>query len=218
MLSNQSGLSYDEAYDKAAGNENAMSYTDDWVKYTLDLPMLDTPGTKGRYNSGNPITVGRIIEKASHTALRDFAVKNLYGPMVITNFRWNFKPDKSNSENYTELYLRPRDMSKFGLLYLNHGMWNNKQLVPSEWVDESTRKQSVVQGVDYGYLWWLKYLDSNGTRYHTFAAQGNGGQKIYVFKEQQMVVVVTGGNFNSQSPSDELIKRYILPAFNKKVN
>jgi CubicO group peptidase (beta-lactamase class C family) len=215
MLSNQSGLSYDVAYDKAAGNETDMGYTDDWVKYTLDLPMLDTPGTKGRYNSGNPITLGRIIEKASNTPLRDFAVQNLYGPMGITNFRWNFKPDKSNSENYTELYLRPRDMAKFGLLYLNHGVWNNKQLVPAEWVEESTRKQSVVQGVDYGYFWWLKYLDSNGIRYHTFAAQGNGGQKIYVFKEQQMVVVITGGNFNSQSPSDELIKKYILPAFNK---
>jgi CubicO group peptidase (beta-lactamase class C family) len=215
MLSNQSGLSYDEAFDKAAGNENTMSYTDDWVKYTLDLPMLDTPGTKGRYASGNPITIGRIIEKASNMSLHDFAVKNLYGPMGITNFKWNFKPDKSNAENYCEVFLRPRDMAKFGLLYLNNGVWNNKQLVPAEWVKESTSKKSVVQGVDYGYLWWLKYLDSDGKRYHTAAAQGNGGQKIYIFKPQNMVVVVTGGNFNSQSPSDELIKKYILPAFNK---
>jgi CubicO group peptidase (beta-lactamase class C family) len=217
LLSNQSGLNYDEAYDKAIGNENTMSYTDDWVKYTLDLPMLDTPGTKGRYASGNPITVARIIEKATQMPLHDFAAKNLYGPMGITNFKWNFTPDKRGAENYGEVFLRPRDMAKFGLLYLNNGVWNKQQLVPAEWVKESTSKQSVVQGVDYGYLWWLKYLDADGgVRYYSFAAQGNGGQKIYVFKQQQLVVVVTGGNYNTQSPSNELIKKYILPAFNKK--
>ncbi|MEP6465188.1 MAG: hypothetical protein ABJB05_02730, partial [Parafilimonas sp.] len=67
-----------------------------------------------------------------------------------------------------------------------------------------------------GYLWWLKYLDADGVRYYTKAAQGNGGQKIYILKEQNMVAVITGGNYNSQSPSDELMKKYILPAFNKK--
>jgi len=217
LLSNQSGLNYDEAYDKAVGNENEMSYTDDWIKYTLDLPMLDTPGTKGRYASGNPITMARIIEKATHMSLHDFAVKNLYGPMGITNFKWNFTPDKRGAENYGEVFLRPRDMAKFGLLYLNNGIWNKQQVVPAEWVKESTSKHSVVQGVDYGYLWWLKYLDADGgVRYNSFAAQGNGGQKIYVFKQQQLVVVITGGNYNTQSPSNELVKKYILPAFNKK--
>ena len=216
LLSNQSGVDYDEANDKAAGNETAMGYTDDWVKYTFDLPMIDTPGTKGRYNSGNPITLGRIIEITSKMPLRDFAVKNLFGPMGITNFKWNFKPDKSESEDFCQAYLRPRDMAKFGLLYLNNGKWNNQQLIPAEWVAESTSKHSVVQGVDYGYFWWLKYLDANGTRYHGFAAQGNGGQKTYVFRQQQLVIVITGGNYNSHSPSDELIKKYILPAFNSK--
>ena len=77
-------------------------------------------------------------------------------------------------------------------------------------------KHSIVQGVDYGYLWWNKYLEVDGTRYYTFGPQGNGGQKIYLLKEQNMVIVITGGNYNSQSPSDELIKKCILPAFNKK--
>ena len=74
----------------------------------------------------------------------------------------------------------------------------------------------MIQGVDYGYLWWLKYLDADGVRYYTKAAQGNGGQRIYILKEQNLVTVITGGNYNSQSPSDELMRKYILPAFNKK--
>ena len=215
LLSNQSGVSYDEAYDKAAGNETAMNYANDWVKYTFDLPMIDTPGKVGRYNSGNPITIGVIVEKTSGMPLPDFAKKNLFGPLGITHFKWRFKPDKTESEDFCQLYLRPRDMAKFGLMYLNDGQWQHKRVVPAEWIATSTSKHSVVQGVNYGYFWWLKYLDADGIRYNGIAAQGNGGQKTYIFKQQNMVVVITGGNYNTQSPSDQLIKKYILPAFNK---
>ncbi len=216
LLDNQSGVNYDEAWDKSMGNENDMNSSDDWIKYTFDLPMIDTPGKKGRYNSGNPITVGWLIEKYTGMPLHDFAAKYLFGPMGITDFKWNFKPDRSNVANYCQVVLTPRDMAKFGLLYLNNGLWQGKQLVPAGWVAESTAKHSVVEGVDYGYLWWLKYLDAGNVRYHSFAAQGNGGQKIYVFRDLNLVIVTTGGNFNTQSPADELIKTYILPAFNKR--
>ncbi|HVW15927.1 MAG TPA: serine hydrolase [Mucilaginibacter sp.] len=215
LLDNQSGVNYDESWDKSIGNENDMGFSNDWVKYTFDLPMLDTPGTRGRYNSGNPIAVGYIIEKHAKMPLHDFAAKNLFGPMGITDFKWNFKPDRSNVDNFCQVLLTPRDMAKFGLMFLNNGVWKGKQIVPAEWVAESTSKHSVVENVNYGYLWWLKYLDAGNVRYHSFAAQGNGGQKIYVFRDLNMVVVTTGGNYNTQSPSDELIKTYILPAFNK---
>jgi CubicO group peptidase (beta-lactamase class C family) len=216
MLDNQSGVNYDEAWDKSMGNEQDMGFSNDWVKYTFDLPMIDTPGIKGRYNSGNPITVGFIVQEHVGMKLYDFAAKNLFGPMGVTNFEWNFKPDRSNADNYCQVRLRPRDMAKFGLLFLNNGVWQGKQVVPAEWVAESTAKHSVVEGVDYGYLWWLKYLDADGVRYHSFAAQGNGGQKIYVFRDLDLIVVTTGGNYNTQSPADELIKTYILPAFNHR--
>ncbi|WP_254560569.1 serine hydrolase domain-containing protein [Dyadobacter diqingensis] len=216
LLSNQSGLDCDISNPNSEGNETKMDYSDDWVKFTLDLPMIDTPGGEGMYCSGNPITLGRIIEKATHMPLEQFAVKNLFAPLGITNFRWNFKPDKTNAENYCQAYLTPREMAKFGLLYLNSGNWNGNPIVSSDWVKQSFEKHSVVQGVNYGYLWWLKYLNADGVRYEGKAAQGNGGQKIYVWEEQNMVTVITGGNYNSKSPSDELISKFILPAFNKK--
>jgi CubicO group peptidase (beta-lactamase class C family) len=216
LLAQQTGLDCDISNPKSEGNETAMDYSDDWVKFTLDLPMIDTPGGNGRYCSGNPITLGRIVEKTSNMPLLEFATKNLFKPLGFTNYKWYFKPDKSNAENYCQVYLTPREMSKFGLMYLNNGVWNGKQIVSSDWVKQSFEKHSVIQGTDYGYLWWLKYLDAAGVRYYTKAAQGNGGQRIYVLKEQNMVVVITGGNYNSQSPSDELMTKYILSAFNKK--
>ncbi len=216
LLTNQSGLDCDISNDKSEGNETKMDYSDDWVKFTLDLPMSDTPGGKGMYCSGNPVTLGRIIEKKTKQTLPEFAKKNLFTPLRISKFKWSFKPDKSSAETFCQLYLRPRDMAKFGLLYLNSGNWNGKQIIPFDWVQQSLLKHSIVQGVDYGYLWWIKYLDADGVRYYGRAAQGNGGQKIYIWKEQNMVTVITGGNYNTQSPSDELIRKYILPAFNKK--
>ncbi len=217
LLTQQTGLDCDISNPKSEGNETVMDYSDDWVKFTLDLPMIDTPGRNGRYCSGNPVTLGRIVEKTTNMPLLEFAEKNLFEPLGFTNYKWNFKPGKSNAEDYCQVYLTPREMLKFGLLYLNNGVWNGKQIVSSDYVNQSFEKHSVIQGVDYGYLWWLKYLDADGgVRYYTKAAQGNGGQRIYVLKEQNMVAVITGGNYNTSSPSDELMRKYILPAFNKK--
>jgi CubicO group peptidase (beta-lactamase class C family) len=216
LLTNQSGLDCDISNDKSEGNETVMSNSDDWVKFTLDLPMVDTPGGKGMYCSGNPITLGRIIEKTTKQPLPEFAKQNLFVPLNITQFKWRFKPDKSSSETFCQLYLRPRDMAKFGLLYLNNGMWNKQQVISSDWVQQSLAKHSIIQGVNYGYLWWIKYFDADGVRYYGKGAQGNGGQRIYIWEEQNMVTVITGGNYNTQSPSDELIKKYILPTFNNK--
>lgn len=216
LLTNQSGLDCDISNDKSDGNETKMSNSNDWVKFTLDLPMTDTPGGKGMYCSGNVVTLGRIIEKTTKKPLPRFAKEILFAPLGITRFKWHFKPDASSAETFCQLYLRPRDMAKFGLLYLNKGKCNGKQIVPADWVTQSLTKHSAVQNVDYGYLWWLKYLDADGVLYNGKAAQGNGGQKIYIWEEQNMVTVITGGNYNIQSPSDELIRKYILPAFSKK--
>ncbi len=216
MLENRSGLDCDISDPKSVGNETVMNNSEDWVQFTLSLPMSDVPGGQGRYCSGNPIVLGRLVEKAMGMSLPDFAQKNLFSPLGITKYKWNFKPEKANAEDFCQLYLTPRSMMKFGLMYLQKGKWNKKQVVPESWVAQSFTKHSVIQGVNYGYLWWLKYFDANGVRYNGVGAQGNGGQRIYLFPEQDLVVVITGGNYNSKSYSDELITSYILPAFSKK--
>jgi CubicO group peptidase (beta-lactamase class C family) len=216
LLTNQSGLDCDITDPESEGNETVMSNSDDWIKFTLDLPMIDSAGGKGRYCSGNPITMGRVIEKTTNQPLPEFAKQTLFKDLGINNFKWDFKPDKSSSETFCQIYLNSRDMAKFGLLYLNKGKWNGKQVISPDWIEQSLTKHSVVQGVNYGYLWWIKYLDVDGVRYYGKAAQGNGGQKIYIWEDQNMITVITGGNFNTQSPSDEIIRKYILPAFNRK--
>jgi CubicO group peptidase (beta-lactamase class C family) len=216
LLTNQSGLDCDASNPKAVGNESIMSYKEDWIQYSLDLPMVDSAGGRAMYCSSNPLILGRIIEKATKQALPEFAKQTLFKDLGIAHFYWHFKLDLSSSETYGQVNLTSRDMAKFGLLYLNKGVFNGKQVLSKDWVEQSFAKHTVVQGLDYGYLWWTKYLDADGVRYYGKLAQGNGGQKIYIFQEQNLVVVTTAGHYNVQSPINEIVAKYILPAFNKK--
>lgn len=103
LLTNQSGLDCDVSNPKSVGNETTMNNTDDWVKFTLDLPMSDSAGGKGMYCSGNPITLGRIIEKTTKQTVPEFAKQNLFNPLGIKNYVWNFKPDESSVETFARV-------------------------------------------------------------------------------------------------------------------
>jgi hypothetical protein len=93
LLTHQSGLDCDDDNQKSAGNELKMGTSPDWVKFTLDLPMNDKPGTRAKYCSGGVIVLGRIIEKTTGKSINEFAAQNLFNPLGVSDFKWNFKPD-----------------------------------------------------------------------------------------------------------------------------
>jgi CubicO group peptidase (beta-lactamase class C family) len=148
--------------------------TADWVKYILDLPMIDKPGNEARYCSGGVMTLARIIEKASGKSLYEFAKENLFNPLGANFYKWNFKPDSSEMNSFGQLYIRPRDMAKFGLLYLNQGKWNGKQVISEGWVQETLATHTILRNTGYGYLWWHPWLMINGSRQKN-CGKGNGG-------------------------------------------
>jgi CubicO group peptidase (beta-lactamase class C family) len=211
LLTHSSGLDCNDEEPKSAGNESRMAYSEDWVKFVLDLPMLHEPGTVSTYCSGGVILLGRIIEKATGIKIEDFARERLFKPLGIDRFEWRFDPDKSSAETFIQISLRPRDMAKFGLLFSQGGRWNGRQILPAKWVEASLARHSTVNETDYGYLWWRQYLNVPGGRHQGIVATGNGGQKIYLWPDLDLIVVTTGGNYNKDSHADELLIRYILP-------
>ena len=212
LLACESGLACEDGNPESPGEEQKMNASPDWVQFILDLPMVQPPGQTGRYCSGGVILLGRMVEKASGKRLPDFAAENLFSKLGITSYRWNFKPDSSSFDDACQLHLRPRDMAKLGLLYVNEGQWQGKQIISREWVKASLSKHSVVRDTDYGYLWWRQWLNVNGTRVDGVTAKGNGGQRIYLWPSLDLLVVITGASYNEQSPSDEIQIKYILPA------
>ena len=104
---------------------------------------------------------------------------------------WSLDSERSGFEKMeTGINGRAIDFAKFGRLYLNRGNWNGVQLIPAEWVDESTRRDAVTDPAEnYQYFWWLnaKVKDS-----HHFFAAGKHGQYIYISPEQDLIMLRFG--------------------------
>lgn len=223
LLAMRSGLACND-YDAASpGNEQKIYEYPDWVKATLDLPMADDPGRVGCYCSGGVAVVGRMTENAVQMPLPDYARSHLFEPLGIkdADWRWNYTLTKANKE-YAQLHLRPRDMLKIGIMYADGGRWQGKQVISSAWVRESLTRQSQIDGTSYGYFWWLQRFDvetPTGKRaVQVSAAQGNGGQKIFIVPEFDLVAVFTGGGYNAGStPPNKIMKTILLPALMRPV-
>ncbi|MDW5264175.1 MULTISPECIES: serine hydrolase [Acidobacteriaceae] len=218
FLSMSSGLDCNDHSGTSPGRETVLDDAPDWVKATLDLPMINDPGSKGFYCSGGVAVAGRMAENATHMYLPDFAQKNLFAPLGIprTNWTWNYNLTNANKE-YSQIHLRPRDMLKLGILFADGGKWKGHQVISSSWVQASLTTQSQIDGTDYGYFWWKPYFNvptPNGIqRVHFSAAQGNGGQKIYLLPQYDLVAVFTAGDYNSGgAPPNKIMINIILPA------
>ncbi|HST08050.1 MAG TPA: serine hydrolase, partial [Gemmatimonadaceae bacterium] len=218
LLTMQSGLACDDWDAKSPGNESRVYLSPDWVKFVLDLPIIAQPGTHGSYCSGGVAVVGRIVERATGKSLPAFAQENLFTPLGIRagDVRWNYTLSSSNAATFGQLYLRPRDMLKLGILFQQQGSWKGRQLVSRDWVTRSTGQWSTVGDQKYGYFWWHQWVmaaSPDGPRHvDMIVATGNGGQKIYLVPSLDLIVVLTGGNYNSQSPAMTILSRDLLPA------
>ncbi|MEF2966762.1 serine hydrolase [Paenibacillus sp. M1] len=191
-------------------NYYAWYYTSDWVASAVGLPLTDEPGAVFEYNTGLPHLLSGALTEASGMSTKEFADKYLFGPLEITNYNWDHDSTGVYNGGNT-LFLLPRDMAKFGYLYLNKGKWGDRQIVPGDWVEASTRKQvSAYDGGEYGYLFWIMNVsDSQGNLLSAYEANGYLGQHIRVIPELDTVVVVTS---SQDSNVHGLVESYIVPA------
>ncbi|MEM7704995.1 MAG: serine hydrolase [Pseudomonadota bacterium] len=204
-------------------NEDNMYPTEDWIKFYWDQPLAADPGEKFSYATSGIVTIGNVVTRASKLRIPAFADKYLFEPMGIKKYRWPITNSRGNqglAMTGGGLHLTPRDMAKFGLLYLNKGRWNGQRLLSEEWVAESTRKHATsdLYGEDFGYLWRMIDREIDGKPLRSFEAWGNGGQFIMVWPELELVVAWTGenyGKFPEMERPFQLTEQYILPAITK---
>ena len=181
------------------------------IDFILDKPMKQIPGSTFNYNSGISHLLSVILQKQTGMRLDSFVHQELFTPLGISDYNWSINQDGA-AKGYSGLYLRPRDLAKFGLLYLNDGKWEDRQVIPGSWVSESTEKHILrgdIPGFYYGYQWWVH---ESGL----FAAVGYGGQLLMVIPEYDLVVVFTNYHnqadwFQTESPW-RLLDTFIIPA------
>lgn len=183
-----------------------MKRKSDWVRHMIDLNIIAEPGSTFEYCNGATFLLSAVLQKTTGKNALEFANEHLFMPLAIENAEWE-KNQQGISIGYGGLSLRPRDMAKFGYLFLKKGKWKEKQLVSTRWVNESTQSHiSATMTPGYGYQWWV--VSPN-----IYSAIGYKGQRIYVLKKQNMVVVITASlSLPRGLIPDGLIRGYIMPS------
>lgn len=207
-----------------AGNEalDRLRRQRDWVAYILKL--LGQGGTLGQfqYSTAGTHLLSAILTRATGMSAREFANQHLFRLIGMgeipdheiksyqlddvfgKNVTGWIKDPQGNTTGGWGLTITPRDMARFGFLYLNDGVWDGKQIISKIWIDESTAPNAN----DYGYLWWLREDDG----ILAYSALGSGGSVICCIPQKDLVVAIASKIIRKPRDRWPLFEQCILPA------
>ena len=218
LLTMSSAFDGDDNDGDSPGNEENMYPTDNWVKFTLDLPVSPTrPRDQWHYFTAGAMLLGDILNKSVPGGLESYADQKLFAPLGIREYQWQYTPQHV-ANTAGGIRLKALDFAKYGQLYKNNGQWQGKQLMPKTWVNKTfTKYRTITWAPDefYGYLFWNKVYHVKNKACETFYCSGNGGNKIFVFKDQPLVIVITAtayGQAYAHPQVDKIMTDYLLPA------
>jgi CubicO group peptidase (beta-lactamase class C family) len=180
-----------------------MMKSDDWVEYMFDLPFSSEPGVSFSYCSGNYYLLSEIIQRSTKMSCHQFASRYLFEPLSITETYW-LENDKGVNQAWGDLYLTTYDLSKIGSLLINNGVWHDKRIISKDWISKLKPQYRINDQETYGYGWWFE--DEQPDK---IEAIGRGGQRLVIYKDKKLVIVMTGGGYDSGE-----IDNYVLESIN----
>jgi CubicO group peptidase (beta-lactamase class C family) len=217
LLTMSSCLECDDWNSFSAGNEERMYLVEDWVQFALDLPVRGFPswslrpedspyGRSFSYCTAGVVMLGVALERALEEPLTEFARRTLFEPLGIDRVDWPLTP-LGQTSTAGGLLLTSRALARLGTLTLQEGAG----IVPGAWLAESTRAHARIDDeTEYGYLWWLRSFAGHASHYMS----GTGGNRVHVFPDLDLVVVITTTNFGvpgAHELSDRLLVERVLP-------
>ncbi len=157
---------------------------------TVGLPIEAKPGTRFRYANNDILLAMRSLRTALGEArYKDFPAKALFEPLGMTHTvaetDW-----RGNYISSSQIWASARDLARFGLLYLQDGVWDGQRLLPEGWIRTVTTPKAPQPDGDFGYgaTFWLLNT-SPGVPADAYAAFGNRGQYVVIVPSRQIVIV-----------------------------
>jgi len=220
LLCMSSGLHWDEwsaSYEDPTNDVAALFREDDPMEYILSKYMTNSPGDEFHYNSGGTNVLGAIIEKETGKSLLDFGNEYLFDLLNIQGGLWE---QMAGGYYFASggIYLRPRELTKIGYLFINEGNWDNNQIISEDWISESTaahiQTDDLISRSDsYGYQWWIMDFHANNQTYKCVFAAGWGDQFMFIFPDEEMIITINSGNFTGTAKMSifGFVENHILP-------
>ena len=172
-------------------NEMGVVSGNDWVDSFLNAPVKGTPGEAFEYNSMNTYLLSAIIQERTGMKMVDYLRPRLFEPLGIRKVFWESCPAGITKGGWG-LFLCPEDAAKLGVMYVNGGKFEGKQIVPAEWVAASTSVHATppekMGKYGYGYQVWME------ERPGSFAFNGMLGQNVLGYPDTGVVIVTNAGS------------------------
>jgi CubicO group peptidase (beta-lactamase class C family) len=201
------GLEWDESvpYTSTANSEIAMEMAPDRFRFVLERPIVEEPGTRWSYSGGASALVGQLIARGTGQPLQEFARSALFEPLGITAFEWMAGRD-GVAAAASGLRLTPRDLARIGQTVLDGGRWSGREVVPAGWLGEVLRPRvRIDEDREYGYQWYLGTFPAaagaSAPPLRWVGGMGNGGQRLVVVPDRNLVVAITAGNYDTAEGS-----------------
>lgn len=202
LLQQTSGLNFKEDYSSYSSATNMLFNKGDMAGYVETLPLKVKPGTEFYYSSGNSnILSGIVRSTVGDKDYHSFLYRELFHKLGM--YHSVMEPDASGTfVGSSYIWASARDYAKFGMLYLNDGVWNGERILPEGWVKKTTTAPNANRLKNYGYQFWLNGFNEKKPSQKEFPqmpadffyADGYGGQRIYIVPSLQLVAVRLGLN------------------------
>jgi CubicO group peptidase (beta-lactamase class C family) len=205
----------DVPYDGPANAEVAMELAPDRYRYVLERQILEPPGTRWCYCGGATALLGRLIADGTGQSLPEYGRAALFAPLGIDRFEWMTGTDGVASAA-SGLRLAPRDLARIGEMVLTEGTWEGRRIVPAGWIRTMLQPRLDTDwGGQYGYHWYTQTIADH----RLVAGMGNGGQRLAVVPDLDLVVAIAAGNYDDpdqwRTPTT-LLEQVILPAMGRQ--
>lgn len=213
LMSMSSGL----LYKQVEGSDPLYFQAPNRLKVALGTVPRIPSATLFEYTDANPVMVGAAIAAAAGQPEDRFAEEHLFKPLGMRNYRWTGADQTGTVSGGWGMRLRAVDMAKIGMLMLNDGKWQGKQLVPATWIHQMSTPSNQATAQDYGFYTWINHIVRSEPE---FGAMGFKGQFITVLPKERAVVVMTGilptdGGLRTGTYVNQyrrMVNDYILPA------